>query len=144
MIRVYIPFWFWEDFQNGMWRKLKKENEPEMLKKAIEFTGDHIRYGKAMRTVILAWPETMLNSLTNVSINRRAFLGHCACTYAFNCPEYITRMAWRELTDRQRELADRQAQNTIDWWVKNRMEYERKNIQIRRRMEKKMLRTRYS
>jgi hypothetical protein len=58
----------------------------------------------------------MLNSLTNPSINKRAFLGHCAASYAINCPEHITRLAWRGLTDGQRYLADTVAQETIDKW----------------------------
>jgi hypothetical protein len=113
MIRVYVPYYDWEDWINGMWRKLSKEDEQSWINKAVEFTGDHIRYGNAMKSVVEAWPKTMLNSLTNVSINRRAFLGHCACSYAFNCPEYITRIAWGKLTDRQRYLADKVAYETI-------------------------------
>lgn len=124
MKQQYVPYYEWEDWINGMWRKLKKEDEKEMLIKAVEFTGDHIIYGSAMRKVITAWPRTMLNSMTNVSINRRAFLGHCACTFEFDCPEYITRMAWKRLTDNQRYLADKVAQETINKWVSD---YESKN-----------------
>src|SRR6478735_2903390 len=98
MKQVYIPYWDWEDFKNGMWRKLPKDQEPESVKKAIEFTGDHELYGMAMQFVITDWPKTMLNSLTNPSINNRALLGHCAVCWAIQIPEYITRMAWKELT----------------------------------------------
>jgi len=118
MIQEYVPYWEWEDWLNGMWRKLPKDHEGEWINKAVEFTGDHIRYGSAMKEVVNEWPRTMLNSLTNVSINRRAFLGHCACSYKFDCPEYITRMAWKLLNDKQRYLADKVAQETIN-------EYER-------------------
>ncbi|MHA2404643.1 MAG: hypothetical protein ACXADH_16710, partial [Candidatus Kariarchaeaceae archaeon] len=89
MIQQYVPYWEWEDWINGMWRKV--DSEPEWIAKAVEFTGDHIRYGSAMREVSIEWPRTMINSLTNKSINRRAFLGHCACSFKINCPEYITR-----------------------------------------------------
>lgn len=114
--QVYVPYWEWEDWINGMWRKLKQEDEPLQLQKAIEFTGDWNRYGEAMQNVINAWPRTMLNSLTNPSINKRAFLGHCAVQFAIGIPEYITRLAWRELTDQQRFDADAVAQRTIDEW----------------------------
>ena len=113
MIRIYVPYNEWEDWLNGMWRRLPKEEDSEWVDMAIEFTGDHIRYGEAMKLVVNAWPRTMLNSLTNISINRRAFLGHCACSYAFNCPEYITRIAWGKLNDKQRYLADKVAHETI-------------------------------
>ena len=114
--QVWIPYWDWEDFNNGMWRKLESKDEEIFLNKAIEFTGNHLLYGEAMMKVIIAWPKTMINSLTNTSINQKAFVGHCACAFEFNCPEYITRMAWKELTDTQRDLANNEAQNTINEW----------------------------
>ena len=113
----YVPYWEWEDWINGMWRKLPKEKEAEFLYEAIIFTSNYIDYGNAMKDVIKAWPRTMLNSLTNPSINKRAFLGHCACSYKINCPEYIVRIAWKELTDNQRILADEVAQETINKWI---------------------------
>lgn len=116
--QVWIPYWDWEDWINGMWRSVSKEEEKEFLQKAILFTGDNFSYGSAMVRVIKAWPKTMINSLTNPSINKRAFVGHCACCFEFNCPEYITRLAWRELTQLQRDLADMQAENAIQSWRK--------------------------
>lgn len=139
MNRVYVPYWEWEDWLNGMWRKLTKEKEIEYLRKCINFTGNHILYGKAMRKVVIDWPNTMLNNITNTSMNKRAFLGHCACCYEFNCPEYITRLAWKYLTEEQRINADNEAQETIDWWIENRMNYEKENKGIRKDMGRQML-----
>lgn len=117
--QVYVPYWVWEDYNSGMWRKVDSETEKTMLNKAIEFTSDHIQYGNAMKEVIGTWRKTMLNTLTNPSVNKRAFLGHCAVCYKFGIPEYITRKAWKQLTDKQRILADHVAQKTIDEWQKN-------------------------
>lgn len=114
--QVWVPYWFWEDWHNGMWNKMEKEQESEMLQKSIEFTGNWLLYGAAMIKVVELWPLTMLNNLTNPSINKRAFLGHCACCMEIGCPEYITRMAWRQLTDRQRFDADEIAQIVIEEW----------------------------
>lgn len=123
--QVYIPYWEWEDWKNGMWSK--SDNESELLKLAIEFTGDYLKYGQAMKEVIIAWPKTMLNSLTNNSINKRAFLGHCAVSFKLSIPEYITRMAWKELSDKQRHNADKIAQETINNWIKD---YENGNRRV--------------
>lgn len=112
--QVYVPYWEWEDWVNGMWNKT--ENEDELLTTAISFTGNYIDYGKAMQQVIIEWPRTMLNSLTNPSINKRAFLGHCAVCYKLKIPGYITRQAWKLLTDQQRFYADMIAQSTINEW----------------------------
>jgi hypothetical protein len=134
MIQQYVPYWEWEDWINGMWRKV--DSEPEWIAKAVEFTGDHIRYGSAMREVSIEWPRTMINSLTNKSINRRAFLGHCACSFKINCPEYITRAAWKRLNDKQRYLADKVAQETINQWC---VDYETANRKLYQGMGTQML-----
>lgn len=136
MKQCYVPYWLWEDYLNGMWRKLPNEEESKMLRIAIEFTGDYIQYGAAMKEVSEAWPNTMLNSLTNLSTNRRAFLGHCACQFKINCPEYITRAAWGKLTDMQRWLADDIAQKTINKWM---FEHEKKNRGLYQDVGAKML-----
>jgi len=114
--QVYINYKYWEDYINGMWRKLSKEDEVEFLKLAIEFTSDHFRYGKAMRRVIVEWPNTCMHNLSDLSINRKAFIGHCAVCIELNIPEYITRMAWGKLTDEQRMLANSEAAATIKMW----------------------------
>lgn len=99
-----------------MWSKVDKKTEIAMLTKAIEFTGNHILYGRAMIDVSKKWTYSMLNFLTNKSANRKAYLGHCAVFYKLQIPEYIVRTAWKELTDEQRRLANLQAENTINYW----------------------------
>ena len=99
-----------------MWVKVDKETEKTYLQKAICFTGNHILYGKAMKEVVWQWENTMINHLTNKNINRRAFLGHCAVMYKLQIPEYIVRVAWKHLTNKQRFLADNEAQKTINEW----------------------------
>lgn len=136
LIRVYVPYWEWEDFKNGMWRKVDKLQEESLLAKCIEFTSNWELYGENMYKVSIEWPMTMLNTLSNIHVNRRAFLGHCACQYAINCPEYITRMAWKHLTDKQRIDADAIAQKHINNWVK---EYERKNRKVHTGLGEQML-----
>lgn len=112
--QIYTPYWEWEEWINGMWGG--SDNEEQDLQTAIEFTGNWQLYGAAMRQVVIAWPRTMLNSLTNPSINKRAFVGHCAVSYKLGIPEHITRQAWKFLTDQQRKDADAIAQKTIDEW----------------------------
>lgn len=126
----WVPYWDWEDWHNGMWKKVDKEQESEFLEKCITFTSNWIEYGKWMQLVVEKWPNTMLNSLSSPSINKRAFIGHCACSLAFNCPEYITRMAWKHLTDQQRADADDIAEIVYHDW---------KNKQLHRQMEAAML-----
>lgn len=135
-MRVYKPYWEWEDWVNGMWRKVGQHEHDKYLKWAITFTGNHIEYGRAMGDVLSAWPNTMLHNLTNTSMNKRAFLGHCACCFVSKCPEYIVRVAWKRLTDEQRELADKEAETRINKWLN---EYKTNSSGLRKNVGKQML-----
>jgi len=121
--QVNIPYWKWECYKSGMWTKVDKETEARMLLKAIEFTGDNVVYGKAMIEVSDKWKYSMINFLTNRSINRKAHIGHCAVFYKLQIPEYITRKAWKQLTEEQRILANLEAEKAIRRW-----ELKRKSI----------------
>jgi hypothetical protein len=114
--RFYFPYTQWEDYKNGMWKKLTKDKEDDYLKKAVEFTGNDVLYGKWMMEAVKKWPITCLHNLSDVSQNRKAFIGHAAVCLALGCPEYITRMAWWELTTEQQDKANAQADAAILYW----------------------------
>jgi hypothetical protein len=116
MKQIYHPFNKWECYKNGMWNKVDKLTESKMLVDAIEFTGNHLLYGNSMLDVVDVWEYSLENFLSNLSINRRAYIGHCAVSYELKIPEYITRMAWKELSEQQQILANKQADNTIRKW----------------------------
>lgn len=88
----------------------------DRLQEAIEFTGDHEKYGKAMGRVINEWKYCVEQNLTNLGINRKAWIGHAAVTLETGIPEHITRQAWSHLTDEQRFLANKQADKYILQW----------------------------
>jgi hypothetical protein len=116
--QVYYPYWLWEDYKSGMWRKLERKEEDAFFTKAIEFTGNDELYGHWMLEVTKQWPISCENNLTDQSKNQRAWIGHAACSFGFNCPEYITRRAWWELTENQRILANNRADYAISIWTK--------------------------
>ena len=115
--RVYHPYDEWEDYIAGMWRATTKQEEAGMLKAAIEFVSDAELYGKYMLVAVDEWPIAMEHNLTADGVNKRAFVGQCACCIAINCPEHITRMAWRELTQDQRNAANEKADESIRHWL---------------------------
>lgn len=135
-MRIYKPYHLWEDWLNGMWRQVDSEQYDSYLKWAIYFTGDHVKYGESMGLVIKEWKNTMLHNLTNQSMNKRAFLGHCACCFNSGCPEYIVRDAWKLLTEQQRINADAIAQKHIDNWMN---EYKTNSTGLRENLGKQML-----
>jgi len=118
MEQIYHNYEKWEDYIHGMWRKETSDNEKHFLDKAIDFTGDHKLYGEWMVKVTLEWKIACEQNLTDLSQNRRAWLGHAACCMGINCPEYITRDAWGYLTKKQQDDANMMADIAISGWEK--------------------------
>jgi len=112
--RIWRPIETWEEIPAGMWSEV--QSRAEHLARAIEFTGDHERYGRYMMRVVEEWPNSCANALTDYSLNRKAWIGHAACALAIGCPEDIVRQAWGLLSDEQRALANRQADRAIQSW----------------------------
>ena len=113
MKRIFHHYEFWEDYANGMWRTLSRELEFEIIPLAVEFTGNHKLYGAAMLRVVSEWPISCEHNLTNVSINRKAWLGHAACCLEYGWPEYLVRQAWHSLTQKQQDDANERALEAI-------------------------------
>ena len=130
MEQIYHNYNLWEDYKSGMWRKLKKQEEKEYLQKAVDFTGDADLYGHWMIQVVKNWKYSCEHNLTDVSQNRRAWIGHAACQLAINCPEYITRQAWGFLSKDQQDKANAVADKAILLWESKENNGGSKNGQI--------------
>lgn len=115
--RVYHPFSKWEEICYGMWAEVSDRGG--MLMRAVEFTGNHKIYGEYMMRVIVEWPFSCENALTDSQLNQKAWVGHAACALALKCPEDITREAWGHLTNEQRILANKEAEQAIRVWRHN-------------------------
>jgi hypothetical protein len=117
MKRIYHNYRRWEDFKNGMWRKVSREEHEKLLPIAVEFTGDHEKYGAAMMEVIKRWKYSCEHNLTDSSLNKKAWVGHAACSYKLNLPEPVVRSAWKLLSEEQRIAANKKADIAIMTWV---------------------------
>ena len=112
--RIYHPYWMWEEIKYNMWGSVN--NQKEFLDKAIKFTGNHKLYGNYMMKVVKNWKYSCEHNLSNLSQNRRAWVGHAACALALKCPEDIVRKAWSYLTEEQQILANKEADKAISFW----------------------------
>jgi hypothetical protein len=127
MKKVWHPYWLWEDWKAGMWRKSSATDRPELLKAAIEFTGDAEKYGEAMMEIVKKWKYACEHNLTDTSTNKLAWIGHAATAFAINCPEDITRQAWGQLSQEQQDKANAKAQAALNYWIEK---YEEQDSQL--------------
>ena len=130
MKRIWHDYRRWEDYKAGMWRKPNINEATKLLPVAIEFTGDHIKYGAAMMKVIDNWRYACEHNLTDSSLNKRAWIGHAACCIELNLPEIVVRAAWKHLTDNQRFLANNEADKAINEWIKKHISTETGQLEI--------------
>lgn len=112
--QVWHPYTNWEEVRHNMWGSVP--DRAGFLQQAIDFTGDHERYGFFMRRVVVEWPVSAENALTDPHLNHRAWVGHAAAALAFRCPEDITRQAWGHLSDEQKYLANQEADRAVASW----------------------------
>jgi hypothetical protein len=119
MIQVFEPYWKWEDFQNGMYEVPASREMSALAQAAKSLLGDVRAFEPVCRQMVAAWPVAASVNLTNTNANRRAWMGQAACSYHASVPETATRMAWKELSNDQREAANEAAERVIN-------EYERK------------------
>jgi len=112
--QVWHPYYVWEEVAHNMWGSVT--DRAAYLEQAVEFTGDHERYGHFMRRVALEWPLSCENALTDPHLSHRAWIGHAACALAFRCPEDIVRQAWGFLSHEQKYMANQEASRAVRDW----------------------------
>ena len=113
----FYHYTLWEDWQNGMFKVV--ELDYDLIKKAFLLLSDIIELQKIMYQVLDSWPISAEVNLTNTSCNRRAWLGQSACCFKYKVPEILTRIAWGQLTEDQKDKANQVANDIIDEWELN-------------------------
>jgi hypothetical protein len=115
--KIHHPYQKWEEYKKGMWKSISRVEAEKLLPLVVKFTGNHIEYGKAMFEVLKTWKYSCEDKLTDISLNRKAWLGHAACCLKFGWPESIVREGWKLLNNNQRNLANEQAEKAILYYL---------------------------
>lgn len=120
IIKYHYPYWVWEDFKNGMYNTTLDLDTNETIDNCINLLKDAKVFYDCGIELLNKWPISVNQNLSNKSINRRSWLGAACCCYLYDAPEYVTRLAWKQLTELQQSQANEIANKIIN-------EYERKN-----------------
>lgn len=115
MERIYHHYELWEDFRNGMYNE-SREGRAERVKQAAHILGTPTICTEAMKKVIAEWQICTEYNLSNIGVNRKAWLGQAACNCYANIHEDETREAWGLMTEEQRIQANRIAAKLISQW----------------------------
>lgn len=115
MNRIYHPYQKWECYQNGMYDQ-SKDNDLSLIEKSKNLLSDKQATLEAMTFVIENWKNSCEHYLTDLSSNRRSWLGQAACCFEHGASDQATCKAWWQLTDQQRFIANAVADTVINEW----------------------------
>lgn len=112
MNQIYYPYNLWEDYKNGMYSVIFLD-ENLLIDNATKVLSSKNLFDSICIELITAWPISAAVNLTNISCNRRAWLGQAACCFKYSVPEILTRVAWNKLTADQQKIANLVAEKHI-------------------------------
>jgi hypothetical protein len=109
-MRIFHHYEKWECWKYGMYGK-KYNNVTEQC--VLLFSSKE-NFKLACLAVIEKWKFSAEYFLTDMSINRRAWLGQAACSIWINCNENDAKAAWNKLSHAQQKQANQIAQQIIN------------------------------
>lgn len=113
MDRIYHRYEKWECFKAGFFRNVSGEEKKELSKKVIELFENPEQTERFMKQVLKDWVNSCEHNLTNLSLNRIAWLGQSACCIYAKIPYSITMENWRFVQKESQEIACEIAEKLI-------------------------------
>ena len=113
MERIYHRYEFWECYKNGFYNNKTKYNNDELYDLVIEFFNNTIIVDLYMNKVINEWIYSCEHNLTNISLNRVAWLGQAACCIYKNIPYKNTMDTWKYIDKNKQIIACEIAEKII-------------------------------
>lgn len=116
--RVFHTYDKWECHKAGFYATTKEGMTKAECETAMrDLLADLPRFKKALDGVITQWTHSCEHYLTNVAMNRIAWLGQAATCYALGIPA-VYRGGFYLLTAEQQESANKAALRALNRWLK--------------------------
>ena len=112
MNRIYHRYENWECYKNGFFDSPNGRKE-ELKEKVIELFSNPKLTEEYMNKVVNEWTYSCEHNLTNISLNRIAWLGQSACCLYAKIPYRVTMETWRYVPPKFQEIANSIADNII-------------------------------
>ena len=112
--KINHPYYKWEDWQSGMYlSEVLISDLQNKISKAKSLLINIAEFSEVMGKIIKEWSFACEENLTDIAMNRQAWLGQAACCYKHSISESVTRLAWRNLTKEQQDNANKAADKVI-------------------------------
>tara|TARA_R110002020_G_scaffold13283_3_gene48089 strand:- start:3296 stop:3685 length:390 start_codon:yes stop_codon:yes gene_type:complete len=129
MNKIWHPYWLWEDFQNGMYDDVCCHKQIEISFNCL--TGAELFLLKGVE-ILKKWKFCCEENLSNIKINRKAWLGQAYCNFVGKSTERSTKKAWSLLSLQERNYANEIANLIVN-------EYEKRYYYIHKNLGKALL-----
>lgn len=118
LFECWFPYWKWECFINGMWKKRK--NEMSKVQASARLLSDPINCRDAMVRAVNEYPISARQHLTKHT-GRQPWIGQAACNVELGATEEETRIAWNfYMSQEAQDSANNIADSVIaDWEINN-------------------------
>jgi len=113
MDRIYHRYENWECFKNGFFRNVSGEEKKELAEKVLELFNNPEQTKIFMQKVIDEWKYSCEHNLSNIALNRVAWLGQSACCLYAKIPYSITMENWRFVDEENKIMACEIAEQII-------------------------------
>jgi hypothetical protein len=105
MDRIYHRYENWECYKNGFFDNISGIEKTNLEKKVVEMFESSELTELNMRQVVLKWINSCEHNLSNISLNRVAWLGQAACCLYSKIPYKITMNHWRFLSKERQKIS---------------------------------------
>jgi ParB-like chromosome segregation protein Spo0J len=117
--RIFHTYEKWECYKAGFYATHKEGMNKKQCEEAFrKFLSDIPRFSNALEKVITEWKHSCEHYLTNIAMNRIAWLGQAAACYEIGIPA-VFRGGFFLLTQEQQESANNCALEYLNIWMTN-------------------------
>jgi len=113
MERIYHRYEYWECYKNGFFKNISGAEKNILSEKVLELFNNSEKTEMYMRRVINEWVYSCEHNLTNLGLNRVAWLGQSACCIYAKIPYSITMQNWRFVDEDKKAIACQIAEKLI-------------------------------
>jgi hypothetical protein len=114
--RIYHHWEKWECYKHGFYNIVSNAQKQDCKNLVLSFFNDAKSTEFYMQKVVDNWLYSCEHFLSNVSMNRVAWLGQAACCLCHKVPNLVTMYYWKYLDTETQDIANKIAETIIHQW----------------------------